>query len=638
MELNNLSTFIVASDTKYNESAVQTWIALGKCSVALGMVIDARQCFEYAMNHNPLNVNALVGFAQALRMKDAHVKEASGIREAVERLNMSVEKNPHAAQSGEVFRELAECYLILGMVDQALHAVEAGIHIDSSQVWLWLLHGQALNRAGKKRQAAEKLNHCLSLLASASTKGTDKNVEVARATHAELAAMATTEGDFSTSISELETALALPPPPLEMVEEHISLWCALATAKERANDKFGALKVCETAEVIVGYAPRILLTHAYMMLNSPVDDENNEHYAHGAIQILESAIKSKEEQNANDEGDFLPWYLLGKAYSRLDEPRAAYDAYQVALRRAPKSPIPWLAIGKLYLQLNQLPDTLAAYSQALRLQVDDKSPATATAWDGLSCVYERSNGQLMDAADACNRAATCFRIAGVKNSADYFEYRAKQLQLASNREGPVPPLREAPDVPSSLLRDIVALLPSERIAFIQGTQTSHSPQQLPPQSQHASPAQNQQTPINNSTRTPQHQPLQPTLSQHYQMQPPYKQMHDSSPRQNLAPPHPTYSSNQQLHQQRQYSPNIPPPTISNPNQYPHYFYQQPPSNGFPPGVMPHNPQVISQPMGHQMAPGPPGAPPPPPAGYAYGQFMPMQGAMAYPSPANNWGK
>lgn len=641
-------------DGRYRDSAIETWVAVGDCSLALGMMKAAKHSFEYAMKHDPLNSRALVGLAYSLRMKDGKVKDGqqtkngSGSQEAADRLTMALEKYPHVTHTGEVMQELGECYFSMGMVEQAHLAVQRGLQADESHTGLWLLNGKVLHRAGRNAQAVDGLRRCLSLLPRSLETCTRDEINVARLAHAELAAIATTEGNSEGAVAELVPALSLPPPLLDKVDEHIALWCGLATARERANDLVGALQTCDEAERVVGNSPRILLTHAYLLLST--DDR----YAHTAIDLLEMLVKSEgEHAQANDDGDFLPWYLTGKAYSKLDSPRAAYDSYQVAFRRAPKSPIPWLAIGKLYLQLNQLPDTLAAYSQALRLQVDEKSPATATAWDGLSCVYERSNGQLMDAADACNRAATCFKLMGDADSAQFFENRTRQLQMAASREGPVPPLRDAPDVPNSLLRELVVLLPSERIAFVQGTETSYT-HQPPQQNVNSPPAQRQrlQTPTNGSVQTPQPRPLQPVVPQHYQVQQPYKQLHDNSPRQNLAPPHQMWSPNQQQHQQRQYTPNIPPPAMANPNQYPHYFYQQPPSNGLPPGAMPaHNQQVLQrsplnnpqmirndlqQPMGPNMVPGPP--PPPPPPGYAYGQYMPMQGAMNFPSPANNWSK
>ncbi|KRZ98991.1 uncharacterized protein AC631_05253 [Debaryomyces fabryi] len=639
---------------RYREGAIQTWVAVGECSLALGLIMAAKQSFENAMKHDPLNSRALVGFASSLRMEDGktknrqQIKKGSGSREAADRLTMALEKYPHVTHTAEVMRELGECYLAMGMVEQAHLAVQRGLQAEETHIGLWLLNGQVLHQAGHGPQAIDGLRRCLSLLPRSLEKCSRDDINIARMAHTELATIATIDGNIEGAVAELVTALSLPPPLLENIDEHISLWCALATARERANDLVGALQTCKEAETVVGNSPRIMLIHSYLILS--MDDS----YAHTAIDLLETFVKSEgEHAQANDEGDFLPWYLMGKAYSKLDSPRAAYDSYQVAFRRAPKSPIPWLAIGKLYLQLNQLPDTLAAYSQALRLQVDEKSPATATAWDGLSCVYERSNGQLMDAADACNRAAACFRLAGDADSAHFFEDRTRQLQMAANREGPVPPLRDAPDVPNSLLRELVAMSPSERIAFVQGAEISHTNQ--PPLQNDNSPITQQQrlqTPTNGSVRTPQPHPQQPVAPQHYQVQQPYKQLHENSPRQNIAPPHQMWSPNQQPPQQRQYVPNIPPPSMANPNHYPHYFYQQPHTNGLPPGAIParnpqmlqrsplNNPQMIRNDLPQQMGPnmGPGQPPPPPPPGYAYGQYVPMQGTMPYPPPANNWGK
>ena len=163
---------------------------------------------------------------------------------------------------------------------------------------------------------------------------TRDEINVARLAHAELAAIATTEGNSEGAVAELVAALSLPPPLLDKVDEHIALWCGLATARERANDLVGALQTCDEAERVVGNSPRILLTHAYLLLST--DDR----YAHTAIDLLEMLVKSEgEHAQANDDGDFLPWYLTGKAYSKLDSPRAAYDSYQVDTRDGPPIPL-----------------------------------------------------------------------------------------------------------------------------------------------------------------------------------------------------------------------------------------------------------------------------------------------------------
>ena len=104
------------------------------------------------------------------------------------------------------------------------------------------------------------------------------------------------------------------------------------------------------------------------------------------------------------------------------------------------------------------------------------------------CIRDR----LMDASDACARSASCFKVIGDLKSAAFFEERAELLAKVSKKEAPVPELRDPPDVPSFLLRDLVALLPSERIAFIQGPQQqeqTQQPQQQQQQQQQGTPLQ-----------------------------------------------------------------------------------------------------------------------------------------------------
>lgn len=448
----------------------------------MGIIVVAIHAFELALAHAPGSVEALVGWSHLLRMNDINLNETVGSQNSIQRLTKTAESYPHVTNSPEFFRELTDCYLLAGLNEQAHHSVQQAIQRLPNDPALQLLSAQTLIRAGARAQAASALTHCLLLLPPLLAEFSKANIETARSAHAELAAIAAADGNIDASIAELTATLSLPPPPLARQDEHIALWCAFATAKERANRIPEALEACERAEVAVGASPRILITHAYLLLL----DENKEN-ASKAVQLLSRVVElepqdaqtqasaSKDsEEHEDPPSDFLPWYLLGKAHTILDAPRAAYDAYQIALLRASRLPITWLAVGKLYLELKQLPDALAAYSQALRLQLNENLPGTAAAWDGLSCVYERCDDQLADAADASSRAASCFRVIGDSQSAAKFEERAKKLRLASNNEGPVPPLSQPIGLPNYFLRDLVTLLPSERIAFVQNSPQSRA--------------------------------------------------------------------------------------------------------------------------------------------------------------------
>jgi tetratricopeptide (TPR) repeat protein len=628
----------------YKSLATETWIACGTCANSLGLILPAIRSFENAVQHDPSNLRALTGLSYSLRLNDINLNETVGSQSSIEKLNRSLELYPSLLKESVIFKELAECYLLVGLNDQAHQSIQTAIQLAPTDPALWLLSAQTLIRAGVRSHAAGSLTHCLSILPDSLARFSSTDIETARAAHAELAAIAAADGNIELSIAELTATLSLPPPPLSRIDEHIALWCALSTARERANDIPGAIAACESAESAVGNSPRILMTHAYLLL---LLTQNQKYSAGLAIHLLSKIIdlekeKEKEVEHPNGDGDFLPWYLLGKAYSLVDQPRLAYDSYQVALRRASNSPITWLAVGKLYLELKQLSDALAAYSQALRLQFDEGSPGTATAWDGLSCVYERCDDQLMDASDACTRSASCFKSIGDIKNAAFFEQRSRQLASASKKEGPAPALRDPPDVPNFVLRDLVALLPSERISFVQGPQ----PQEQQPQQPQPTPNLQQSPPRAMTQHTPQQGPAQhyqqqqQTPQQHiYSVPPNFKQEH-KSPSQQLPPhlPHPPpgWSPNDHSQQPQYFFQQGPPP---GPHQgHPGHQLQDP--NGAPLRSPSNHPQMMQNgpyPMG---APGPP---PPPPPGYAYGQYIPMQGGVGshlqqqqYAPPINNW--
>lgn len=467
----------------YASSATDTWIAVGNCATSMGIIAMAIKAYESALSHTPDSVEAMVGWSRQLRQSDINANETVGSQNAIQRLTALGEHFAEVTKSAAFFRELTECYLLVGLNEQAHQAIQQAVQRQPQDPALHLLLAQTLIRAGARAQAGAALAHSLLLLPLLLAAFSSEDIETARRAHAELAAIAAANGNIELLITELMATLLLPPPPLARTDEHIALWCALATAKERANRIPEALEACERAEIAVGPSPHILITHAYLLLldKSPANAE-------AALALLSRVVAAEpQEVRAADyapadadralemPGDFLPWYLLGKAYTHLDSPRAAYDSYQIALRRAKNLPITWLSVGKLYLELKQLPDALAAYSQALRLQMNENLPGTAAAWDGLSCVYERCDDQLGDAADASLRAAFCSRAIGDSKAADYFDDRAKRLQAAAEGKGPVPELVSPQGVPNYCVRDLVTLLPAERIAFVLGAHPKSAP-------------------------------------------------------------------------------------------------------------------------------------------------------------------
>lgn len=610
----------------YVASATETWMAVGNCATSMGIVAMAIKAYDSALSHTPDLVDAMVGWSRQLRMSDINANETVGSQNAIQRLTALGEHFPEVTKSAAFFRELTECYLLVGLNEQAHQAIQQAVQRLPQDPALHLLLAQTLIRAGARTQAGAALAHCLLLLPLLLAAFSPEDIETARRAHAELAAIAAANGNIELLITELMATLLLPPPPLARADEHIALWCALATAKERANRIPEALEACERAEIAVGPLPHILITHAYLLLL-----DKSRPSAEAALALL-SRVVAAEPQEVRDAdyapvdverapeipGDFLPWYLLGKAYTHLDAPRAAYDSYQIALRRAKNLPITWLSVGKLYLELKQLPDALAAYSQALRLQMNENLPGTAAAWDGLSCVYERCDDQLGDAADASLRAAFCSRSIGDIKAADYFDDRAKRLQAAAEGKGPVPELVEPQGVPNYCVRDLVTLLPAERIAFVLGAQPKapHAPAltaaaEIPPAG-HVAPAFNGQQAQPGPSPAPR----------------PAGEVTPMAPHQQIPRPMPPQAYAQSPHQ-------------------PHEMIAAPPIYAIgthPPHLMGMTNGMMSPQSGPQVHRGPQpimneGYPMAGSPGYLYGQYVPMHGGMVThvpPYAGGNW--
>lgn len=536
-----------------NRSVVETWLACGKCASTMGVLHIAINCFETALKYEPSNTKAVIGVSDALRQKDIESNQTVGITRSIDILNSFINQNPSVRSEVKLWKKLAESYFLINEPEQAHKVLKSALEMTAADPSLWILEGQCLIRLGMTAEAVDAIVRSLNLLPQSLVR--EEDIDISRSAHAELAAIAAAEGNTEAATNELNAALSLPPPPKSRTDEYAALWCAYATAREHAGDIGGAISACESAEAAIGDYSRILITHAYLLLLQgtpffkPVF----------AVQLLEKAIEIEKSNNPNieesSEGDFLPWYLLGYAYTLIDSPRLAYDAYQLSLRKSPLFPLPWLAVGALYLTLGQLGDSLSAYSHAVRLQSDNtviSAPASAAAWEGLSCVYERCDDQAKDATDACRRAAECYRISKNEEAAVRCKERAQVLERVGNHEIPMVEFRSPPEFPYILLRDLVPLSAAERINVLAQQSTNQQSNQPPLPAQPTQPPQQVQSqPIQQGHPVPTGQPteLSPVMAQTQQV---YSQM---SP--NMINPHIQQPPLPQTQQQGALPPPIP---------------------------------------------------------------------------------
>lgn len=101
-----------------------------------------------------------------------------------------------------------------------------------------------------------------------------------------------------------------------------------------------------------------------------------------------------------DPGEGLAWYYLGRVHVMREEAVRAYEAFQQAVYRDGRNAAFWNSIGILYFATQQYRDALDAFSRAIQ-----HGPFVADIWWNLGVLYETCNGQLVDAADAYQRAS-----------------------------------------------------------------------------------------------------------------------------------------------------------------------------------------------------------------------------------------
>ncbi|KAI0465100.1 hypothetical protein LJB42_000319 [Komagataella kurtzmanii] len=441
---------------EFRKIALSTWLALGSMAHEVHLYQLAIDSFDFALQNDPFNEKALCGLAAALRAMDLVKDQTDGTAAALDVINDLLSRSSELYKDPSIWREAAECYLLLNNTTNAMEALQRCIQLTPNNSALWLLKGQTLMAAGSKHEAVDALNTALVKLPNDVADYTKEEIDVARSTHSEFASVLAAEGNIEAARDELEATLALPPPSSSRFTEYSSLWCALISANERLGDMAKAVRVCEEASGLLGFEPCIYICHAYLLLlpNSHVFNPQS------ACVLLRQVVNSESN-------DFLPWFLLGEAYQMLRQPSEAYEAFQLALKRAPNHTIVWLAVGNLYAELGQLADALSAYMFVIKRETEQEQESKillSFAWEGLSSVYEKCHGQLADSIEACMKSSSYASQAGDSSRANFLNSRLETLRRVVSGEIPLSDYRPSTccQSPLYLLRDLTSLSISER--------------------------------------------------------------------------------------------------------------------------------------------------------------------------------
>ncbi|EUC45948.1 hypothetical protein COCMIDRAFT_25927 [Bipolaris oryzae ATCC 44560] len=114
---------------------------------------------------------------------------------------------------------------------------------------------------------------------------------------------------------------------------------------------------------------------------------------------IDESIHRLERTTATDPKDWIPYYLLARAFLAKDRFVEAYNALQLCANYYYMVPDVWITIGVLYFKLNQYRDSLDAIARSIRL-----NGYTWESWYNLGVLYDNARNQSGDALDAMQRA------------------------------------------------------------------------------------------------------------------------------------------------------------------------------------------------------------------------------------------
>lgn len=350
------------------KEAELTWIAAGSASESLGEYDRALECFERALKHDPLSVQALTKAAGIYR----HQENFKAAANYFCRL-LKIHEN-----SGEIWGALGHCYLMLDALPRAYTSYQQALHhfpTPKSEPKLWYGIGILYDRYGSLEHAEEAFSSVILM---------DRHFEKANEIYFRLGIIYKQQGKADLSLDCFQWILDKPPSPLT----EIDIWFQIGHVHEQQGNFDQAKEAYLRVLSENANHAKVLqqLGGLYCREGSSFYDTSE------AVKILTRSVQA-------DRGDPFTWYLLARVYMTQQNYTKAYESYQQAVYRDGKNPAFWCSIGVLYYAICQYHDSLDAYSRAIRI-----NPYLSEVWFNLGALYESCNDQMPDAIDAYQRA------------------------------------------------------------------------------------------------------------------------------------------------------------------------------------------------------------------------------------------
>lgn len=319
-------------------SPLDLWIKCGKLGLELknAYVISIR-CFESALKLDPESTVALNALVDTLVKADVESGKTERILRAIDILNVTMNKYPDIRNDVSLWVKLSNFYLVIDEVEKSHTVLTTALEFSKDDPSLWYILGKCFNKMKLPQDALNALTNALYLLPKELVH--EKDINVARSVHLELAFIILNDGDVESAKGELGIVASFPPttdPEVLQMCSDISERLVLHFFK--SGNILNAIWVCQAMERIDNTNIQISLLHGFFLLNpeTPFYDVLKARRLFILAIRYDPCYKAASnllEFFSAHEGDFLPWLLLSECYLYMSYTSVMLDCIHIALTK-----------------------------------------------------------------------------------------------------------------------------------------------------------------------------------------------------------------------------------------------------------------------------------------------------------------
>ncbi|ELP93416.1 hypothetical protein EIN_058710 [Entamoeba invadens IP1] len=349
------------------------WYTIGILNENEELYDQAIECYMTALNHNPMNLDALSHLANIYKIKKQFIQ-------AVFNYDKYLKIN---STDGTAWMNLGECFLALQEINKAHNCLKNANRFIKNDPKLLFQLGSMYEKAGMFEQAETYYKKVLE----------GSYPENVAEIHFKMAMLNKQHSQYE-ECYEILTNECWNNPPEGMTQEDIlcqlvqlfQLTHSIVIGRDAHDKAIGLINEHDQPFMYILYG---WLIHLFVMnpsVNETFHVEENSPY-----QVICGVVQK-------DPTNVLGLYVYGRILADSKHPQNAFDAFHQALQVDHTNPLYWCSIGNLYYQTEQYNEAIKAYFKAVGL-----TPQLPEVWYNMGSLYVY-HGQKEDAISSFKRA------------------------------------------------------------------------------------------------------------------------------------------------------------------------------------------------------------------------------------------